>query len=244
VANVNESTEKIQQAAGKAAGIPGADEFPTVVVRSRSVSEILFAHTQGFVIGLLITSVLLYYFLAAPDDFLERLLGLAPRLDDKKRLVAAMREIQTEVSRYLLTISMINLALGAVVAAALVALGVPNAALWGVLAAVANFVPYVGAIVFGLVLAGVGILSFDGPLHMLLPAGVFSVLHLLESYVVTPFVLGRRLTLSPVAVFVWVLFWSWLWGIPGGLIAVPLLAALKISLQHVPPLVPYARLIG
>ena len=122
-------------------------------------------------------------------------------------------------------------------------LGVPNAALWGVFAGLTNFVPYVGGLAMAFVLAGVGVLSFDGAWRMFLPAGVFVLLNVVEANFVTPFVMGRRLTLNPVVVFVWVLLWSWLWGVPGGLIAVPLLAVLKIVCQHVPPLAPLARLI-
>jgi predicted PurR-regulated permease PerM len=78
---------------------------------------------------------------------------------------------------------------------------------------------------------------------MLLPAGVFVLLNVVEANFVTPFVMGRRLTLNPAVVFVWVLLWSWLWGVPGGLIAVPMLAALKIVCQHVPSLAPLAHMI-
>jgi predicted PurR-regulated permease PerM len=192
---------------------------------------------------MLVAAVLLFFLLSSPDGFLEKAVEIAPRLQDKKRIVSAAREIETEVSTYLLTMTAINAVFGTLVGLAMWALGVPNAALWGVFAGLTNFIPYIGALAMTFVLAGVGVLSFDDPWQMFLPAGVFVVLNMLEANAATPFIMGRRLTLSPVAVFVWVILWSWLWGVPGGLIAVPMLSALKITFQHVPSLVPLARLL-
>jgi predicted PurR-regulated permease PerM len=239
VEQVSRATAEVE----RATRLADAEKTPTVVVQPRRLSEALFEQTQGFLTGLLVTAVLLFFLLSSPDGFLEKAVELLPRLQDKKRLVAAVREIEDEVSTYLLTMSAINLGFGAAVWVAMSLLGVPNAALWGVLSALTNFVPYVGALAMAFVLAGVGVLTFDTPWQMFLPAGVFVLLNGIEANLVTPFVMGRRLTLSPVVVFVWVLLWSWLWGIPGGLIAVPLLAAFKIALQHVPSLAPLARLM-
>jgi predicted PurR-regulated permease PerM len=122
-------------------------------------------------------------------------------------------------------------------------LDVPNAALWGVLAALANFVPYAGALVMAVLIGAVGVLTFDTPTEMVTPPLPLLSLTTIEAYLVTPIVLGHRLTMSPVAVFLSVTVWSWLWGIPGALIAVPLLAAIKIVAQHVPRLEPLARVL-
>lgn len=240
VQRVSQATEEVEKAAQLGAGASPAE----VVVGRRSLSDVLFDQTQGFLIGLMITLVLLFFLLSAPDSFLEKLVGITPKLQDKKRVVAAAREIESEVSRYLLTISMINAGLGVAVGGALFGLGVPNAALWGVLAALTNFVPYVGAVAMAILLTAVGVLSFDTPAQMFLPAGVYVALNLVEANLVTPLLVGRSLTLSPVVVFVWVLLWALLWGVPGAIIAVPLLAATKILLQHIEPLAPLARLIG
>lgn len=239
VAQVSQATERVE----RATRLPGVQPTQTVVVQPRSLSDVALDQTQGFVSGLLMSAVLLFFLLSAPDGFLEKAVELAPRLQDKKRVVTAAREIEGEVSTYLLTTSMINAAFGAAVGVAMALLGVPNAILWGVLAALTNFVPYVGALAMAVVLAGVGILSFEGPWRMFLPAGVFVLLNVVEANFVTPFVMGRRLTLNPAVVFVWVLLWSWLWGVPGGLIAVPMLAALKIVCQHAPSLAPLAHMI-
>ena len=215
-----------------------------MVVQPHGLSDVLLDQTQGFLSGLLVTGILLFFLLSYPDDFLEKLVNIAPRLRDKKRIVAAAREIESEVSSYLLVISAVNAGFGLAVGAALWALGVPNAALWGALAFITNYVPYVGAFALAIVLAGVGVLSFEAPWQMAQPALVFVLLNAIESNVVTPLAIGKRLTLSPVVVFVWVILWSWLWGVPGAIIAVPMLAAGKIALSHVPQVAPLARLLG
>lgn len=240
VAKVSQVTAQVE----KATQLPGAEPPRAVVVERETLADVVLDQTQGFLVGFLMTAILLFFLLSEPDGFLEKGVSLAPRLSDKKRLVAATREIQSEVSRYLATISAINLGFGLAVGTALFALGVPNAALWGTLAFATNYVPYVGAFAMAVVLAGVGVLSFEEPWRMFLPAGVFVALNAAESNLVTPMLVGRTLTLSPVVVFVWVLVWSWLWGVPGGLIAVPLLAATKIALSHVPSLAPLARVLG
>jgi len=239
VAVVSQATQEVE----RAAQLGAAPDPRAVVVQPYSLSDVLLDQTQGFLSGLLVTGILLFFLLSSPDDFLEKVVNLAPRLRDKKRIVAAAREIESEVSTYLLVISAINAGFGLSVGVALYAIGVPNAALWGVLAFVTNYVPYVGAFALAVVLGAVGVLSFETPWQMALPALVFVALNAIESNVVTPFTLGSRLTLSPVVVFVWVILWSWLWGVPGGIIAVPLLAAGKIALQHVPQVAPLARLL-
>jgi predicted PurR-regulated permease PerM len=238
-----EAMSQATQQVEKAAQLGAPADPRAVVVQPHTLADVLLDQTQGFLSALLVTGILLFFLLSSPDDFLEKLVELAPRLRDKKRIVAAAREIESEVSTYLLVISAINAGFGLAVGAALYALGVPNAALWGVLAFVTNYVPYVGAFALAIVLVGVGVLSFADPWHMFLPSIVFVLLNAIESNVVTPLVLGTRLTLSPVVVFVWVILWSWLWGVPGGIIAVPLLAALKITLQHIPAVAPLAHLL-
>lgn len=239
LARVSQASAEVE----KAASLSGTAPARAVVVQPPSLLDGLLDRTQRFAAGALVALILLYFLLANPDGLLEKLVGLAPALADKKRVVASVRRIEEDVSRYLLTVSAINAALGVAVAVALHALGVPNAALWGVLAAASNFVPYAGALVMTVVITAVGVLSFDEPMRMLAPALAFASLTILEAYLVTPIVLGRRLILSPIAVFLSVTVWSWLWGIPGALIAVPLLAAAKIVSQQVPALAPVARLL-
>ena len=115
-------------------------------------------------------------------------------------------------------------------------MGVPNAAMWGMLVAVLNFVPYFGPIIGVFLLATVGLLTFDALWQGLLPSRWYLLLHLLEANLVTPVLLGRRFTLNPVVIFVSLIFWTWLWGVPGALLSVPILASIKVVCDRVPKL--------
>ena len=115
-------------------------------------------------------------------------------------------------------------------------MGVPNAAMWGMLVAVLNFVPYFGPIIGVFLLATVGLLTFDTLWQGLLPSGWYLLLHLLEANFITPVLLGRRFTLNPVVIFVSLIFWTWLWGVPGALLSVPILASIKVVCDRVPKL--------
>jgi len=154
-----------------------------------------------------------------------------------------VRTIQLDISRYLGAITLINVGLGVAVGAAMHWLELPNAALWGAMAALLNFVPYLGAVVGITVVAVAGIVTFDGWWAGLAPALVYLALTGLEGYVLTPLVLSKRLTLNPLAILVAVVFWGWLWGIPGALVAVPLLACMKIVFSRFQVLVSLAEFL-
>jgi predicted PurR-regulated permease PerM len=154
-----------------------------------------------------------------------------------------VRGIQNEVSRYILTTLTINVALGALTAAMLWLLRLPDPLLWGAVAMLANFIPYVGAIVTTAVLLVVGLAHFDGLGQALLPALCFAGLSGLEGNVVTPLILGRRMRLSPIAILIWLLVWGWLWGVPGALLAVPMLTSAKLIAEHVRGWAWFARIV-
>jgi predicted PurR-regulated permease PerM len=120
----------------------------------------------------------------------------------------------------------------------------PNPVLWGVMAAILNFIPYIGAIVGMGILTLVAFLTFDGLAAVMLAPGSYFALNLLEEYLVLPLIMSHRLTLNPVVIFVWLIFWGWLWGIPGALLAVPLLAIFKIVCQSIEPLAPVAEFLS
>ena len=122
-------------------------------------------------------------------------------------------------------------------------MGVPNAAMWGIFVAVANFVPYFGPFAGVLVLAAVGLLTFDTVWEGLLPPGWYLLLHLLEANLIAPMLLGRRFTLNPVVIFVSLIFWTWLWGMPGALLSVPILVSIKVICDRVPSLSSVSELL-
>lgn len=196
----------------------------------------------GLAIG--VSAVVLVYLLLVFGDLLFRkIVSLAPTQARKRETVSVVREIQTDVTRYVGTVTAINLGLGATAGVALHLAGLPNALFWGLLAAFLNFVPYLGPLLGALLLLAVGVLEFDAPLQALLPAGLYLMLNLLESQLVTPLVLGRSFSLNPVVILVWLLFWGWLWGVPGLLLAMPLLVCGKIVAARSALLRPFALMV-
>jgi len=200
--------------------------------------------TGNFLAGAGETLVLLYLLLASGDLFLQKLVRVMPTLHDKKRAVEISREIRQNISNYLFSVSLINIGLGLVVSGGLYFMGVPNAAMWGILVAVLNFVPYFGPVAGVIVLATVGLLTFDTLWKGLLPPAWYLLLHLLEANLITPVLLGRRFTLNPVVIFVSLIFWTWLWGVPGALLSVPILVSIKIICDRVPAMSPVSELFS
>lgn len=215
----------------------------TVEVKTSRVPTAFINWTGIFLIGVGEMLVLLYLLLASGDMFLQKLVHVMPTLSDKKRAVEISHEIQQNISNYLFSVALINLGLGLVASVGLYFMGVPNAVMWGVLVAVLNFVPYFGPVAGVILLAAVGLLTFDTLWKGLLPPAWYLLLHLLEANLVTPVLLGRRFTLNPVMIFVSLIFWTWLWGIPGALLSVPILVAVKIVCDRVPSLSAVSELV-
>jgi predicted PurR-regulated permease PerM len=216
---------------------------PMVEVKTSRFPD-LFNWTGTFLVGVGETLVLLYLMLASGNLFLQKLVHVMPTFGDKKRAVGISHEIQQNISNYLFAVSLINLALGALVSGGLYWLGVPNAAMWGMLVAVLNFVPYFGPVAGITLLAAVGLLTFDTLWQGLLPPAWYLLLHLLEANLVTPVLLGRRFTLNPVVIFVSLIFWTWLWGVPGALLSVPILVSIKVVCDRVPTLSSVSELLA
>jgi predicted PurR-regulated permease PerM len=206
--------------------------------------EALFGGTTAFVSEAIVVMVLLYFLLASGDLFLRKLIKVLPTFKDKKRAVEIARQMERNISTYLFTVTLINVGVGVAVALGMWLLDMPNPILWGALACVLTYIPYLGAIVGISVLALAALLTFDDLGHALAVPAVYMVVSFLEGNFVTPLVLGRRLTLNPVVIFVGLLFWFFLWGIPGALLAVPILAVFKIVCDHVDTLAPIGEFFG
>jgi predicted PurR-regulated permease PerM len=179
-----------------------------------------------------ITIVLLFFLLASGRLFYEKLVRILPTMTEKKRAIRVVYAVEEEVSSYLLTISAINAGLGVVIASVMWALGMPNPILWGVMAAALNFVPYVGALVGAAIVAIVALVSFDEPGASLLPPLLYFLCTIIEGQFITPALLGRRLEMNTVAVFLAVAVWGWLWGVLGALMAVPILVSVRVLCDH------------
>jgi predicted PurR-regulated permease PerM len=217
---------------------------PTVQVKDERGTTSLLNWTGTLLAGLGEVLVLTYLLLASGDLFLQKLVRVIPTLRGKIRAVEITHEIQDSISKYLFSVTLINVGLGAAVGAGLFALGLSNATMWGILAALLNFIPYFGPIVGVAIIAAAGILGFDSPWQGLLPPLWYLALHFLEANLVTPILLGRRFTLNPVAVFVSLIFWTWLWGVSGALLSVPILVTIKVISDRIPAMSPLGEVIG
>jgi predicted PurR-regulated permease PerM len=215
-----------------------------VEVKKSSVGEILLGQTQGFLVSGGVMFVLLFFLLASGDMFLRKLVTVLPRFENKKLAVEISRQIEHDISRYLLTVTLINAAFGSAVGLSMYFIGLPNALLWGVMAGLLHFIPFLGAIVGISVVTLVALVTMDQLTSILLVPSAYLGLNLLEEYLFFPFLIGRRLLLNPVVIFIWLIFWGWLWGIPGALMAVPLLAIFKIVCDHIEPLAAVAEFLG
>lgn len=204
-----------------------------VQVDSPGLLSSLLSGTQNFVSYGAVVIVLLYFLLAGGDSFLRKLVTVLPQLSDKIRAVEIARRTEHAISRYLFTICLINLGLGIAVGSAMWALDMPNPVLWGAVAGGLNFIPFLGPAISTALIAGAAILSFDTVEQFLMPPLACAALTIFEGLLVTPTLLGRNLTLSPVVIFLAVLALSWAWGILGALMAVPTLVMVKIVCDEV-----------
>jgi predicted PurR-regulated permease PerM len=242
VEEVQKAAERVEKLAR--GGAEEGEEPVEVALAGPGLTQMFLGSALNFVTGLVVMIALLFFLLASGDTLLRQAVSIAPRLSDKRRVVEIARDTEDDISYYLLTISLINASLGVAVGSAMYLLGMPNPILWGVMAAIFNFVPFLGAVVGIGVVALVALLSFDHFWEILLPPLSYLFLTSFEAQFITPALLARRLTLNPVAVFLALIVWTWLWGVAGALLAVPLLATFKICCDHIEPLNPIGTLLG
>ena len=210
----------------------------------RNLADLMLNTTSSFVAGLFAMLILLYFLLASGELFLLKLVKILPSLHDKKVAVTIVHQLEHDISVYLLTVTIINTALGAATSLAMILLGMPNPVLWGVVAGLLNFVPYVSAVITTTLLGLVAFLTIDSLGRAFLVPVVYVVLNCLEGFVITPLVHSRHFTLNPVAIIIWLAFWGWLWGIAGTLLAVPMLVTLKILCDHFTSLAPLSEFLA
>jgi predicted PurR-regulated permease PerM len=205
---------------------------PMVELRKMSLAETLFSETRSLLVQAVLVFVLLYFLLAA-DGVFNKVVATLPLAKSDAKGAQLVRHVESEISQYLLTITLINAGLAAVVTVAMYALGLPSPLLWGAMAGILNFIPFLGAMTSAAVLAIVSLLSFDDLSRAALAPLIFILLTSLEGFFVTPTLIGRRLTFGPITILLAVFVGSWLWGIVGALIAVPTLAIVRIVRQHI-----------
>lgn len=214
------------------------------IAQSTLSSNFAVISNTGNVFGASILVLGLSFFLLAwGDGLLNNVLHLLDTFSDKKRTVELVYDLERGIASYLLMVSLINLGLGVATGCALWLLGVPNAALWGVMATLLNYIPVFGALIGFMIVGVVSILSFDSLTYALVPPLTFIVLTAIESNLITPSILGKSMSLNPILVFVALIFWGWIWGVGGAFLAVPMLAVAKLACERFEKTRPFAVLM-
>jgi predicted PurR-regulated permease PerM len=230
---IKKTVEEVSKTAEQVDRIASVSTEETVEIKGISFRDMLYANSRGLATGTIMTTFLLYFLLSWGRVMLLRVTKLFDQHHQRERYLELATFLEGEISKYLFTITLINVGLGIVVAATLYAIGMPNPLLWGVIAALFNYIPYLGGLVTAVLLGATALLSFDGLAVPAVVVAAFAGLTIFEGQIVTPLLLGRRLALNPLVVFLSVVFWFWLWGVMGALMAVPMLITIKLISDRV-----------
>ena len=231
-----QALQKVIEQAERAAADPDHKGSIVSVRRDLGLTGALFAGTRAVLDGLFTTVLVLYFLLVSGDLFLRRIVEILPKLSDKRQAVDISQQIAEDISAYLVTITVMNAAVGGATAAAMYLCGLGDPLLWGTAAFLLNYVPILGPLFGTGIFLLAGMLSFDSLGWALLPPALYFGIHLIEGEALTPMLVARRFTLNPVLVILALVFWFWMWGVPGAILAVPMLAILKIVCDRVRPL--------
>jgi predicted PurR-regulated permease PerM len=242
IQEMTEATQRVENLANLEEATGPATR--AVEIRQPGFMRLTLRSTPAVLVSIAATFVLLYFMLASGREIIRKIAVPRSRSWNRRKVIGIVRAVESDMSRYLATVSMINFGLGTATGIMLYLLDVPNAVLWGVVVALLNYAPYVGATISTVLLALVGLLTFEHLGRAMLPAAIFMGFAFLEGQILSPAIVGRSLSLSPLIVFLAVLFSAWMWGAVGALIGVPLLACAKIVCEHVPGWRRVAEIIG
>jgi len=233
----------VQKFADQAQGltIGGEAKVVPVAVQGSGLSDRLLSGTRTFASGLLETVLVLFFLLVSGDTFLRRLVEILPRFKDKRQAVDISKQIESDVAAYLFTITIMNLVVGVATGAVMALCGVGDPVLWGTVAFLLNYIPILGPMSGVAVFLLAGLLSIDSLWAAFLPAGLYLLIHVVEGETVTPMLLARRFTINPVLVILSLVFWYWMWGVPGAILSTPMLAITKIISDRIRPLMAFGH---
>ena len=240
VAQVQQTTKEID----KMTSLGKDEEAPAVELKKPGMGEVVLSRAKDLLFGGGVMLILLYFLLASGDLFLLKLVKILPTMENKKTAVEIYRQIEKDVSTYLTVVTLIYIGFGCVIGSAMYLLGMPNPWLWSVMAAVLAYIPYLGALVGLSTVTVVAILTFDDVFRILAVPMIYFTADTIQANLIFPMALGRRLALNPVVIFIWLIFCGWIWGITGALVAVPLLAIIKIISDQVEQLAPIGEFLG
>src|SRR6476619_5093580 len=221
---------------GQPAGAPAA-----VSEGGSTLMTKLFTGTRNFASGFFTTILFLLFLLVSGDTFLRRLVEILPSFSNKRQAVDIFQQVESDISAYLVTITLMNAAVGVATAMVMWLTGIGDPILWGAVAFLLNFLPILGPIFGVVIFVLAGLLTIDTLWQAFLPAALYLGIHLIEGQLITPMLLARRFTLNPVLVTL--VFWFWMWGVPGAILSVPMLAITKIICDRVRPLAAFGHFL-
>jgi predicted PurR-regulated permease PerM len=231
ISGLQELLTKAQQAAGG----QSKDARPVAVERV-GLMDLVFSGTRAALEGMITTGIVLFFMMLQGDTFLRRGVEILPNFEHKRRAVEIAQQVESDISIYLFTIISMNALVGLAVGAAMWLCGMGDPVLWGSLAFILNFIPILGPLTGVGIFVIAGLMHFESVAEALLPGALYFGIHILEGELVTPSLLARRFTLNPVAVILALVFWYWMWGVLGAVLAVPMLAITKILCDRIRPL--------
>lgn len=226
---IQEASRNVEEATKSATKEPGVQE---VVVRKPGLLSWAASGAPEIIAGAGIGFFLLIFLLASGELFYEKLIRAMPRLEDKKRWLRIVKDVERDVSRYLLTVTLINTGLGLAIGTGLFFAGLPEPFMWGLAAGLLNFIPYLGATLGVAAVTVAGIVAMPTLGAALVPPAIYAACNIFEGQVVTPALLGRRLQINAVVTFLAIAFWGWLWGALGVFVAVPILIVIRTFAHH------------
>jgi predicted PurR-regulated permease PerM len=208
---------------------PVKDKLAT---ESVALTGALLLRLGGIAITTAATIILLYFFLASERWLISRTVEAIPKRRARVLVIGGFRAAQRDIARFLGTQAIVNVGVGLATGIAVGLIGLPNPTLWGTIAGVLGFIPYLGPLVTIVLLVLAGTLTFDTVYWMLAPVAAFGIINMIESNFVSPWFVGKRLEMSPLVVFLSVMICGWIWGIAGAFIAVPLLVAIRAAARR------------
>jgi predicted PurR-regulated permease PerM len=217
---------------------------PAVAVVATPLPERLLLAIRPVAGGAFTTMLVLFFLLISGDLFLRRLVEILPGFKEKRKAVEISQQIERDISVFLATITIINALVGVVTGSVMWLCGLGSPLLWGTLAFLLNFVPILGPTAGVMLLLVMGLVIIDPLWAAFLPAALYLLIHIVEAETVTPMLLAARFTVNPVLVILGVIFWYWMWGVPGAILATPMLATIKIICDRIEGLKPVGHFIG
>ena len=227
--------KELQKFADHAPGLTNSAALP-VTVEGSGLSDKLLSGSRSFASGLGETVLVLFFLLVSGDAFLRRLVEILPRFKAKRQAVDISQRIESDISAYLLTITITSGAVGIATGVVAACCGLADPLLWGTVAFLLNYVPILGPMIGVTIFLFAGLLSIESLWLAFVPAGLYLAIHIIEGETITPMILARRFTINPVLVIVALIFWYWMWGVPGAILATPMLAIGKIICDRIHPL--------